>query len=171
MTYFVSPTGDVFDLDPEVMTRFQLEAHETKIERGELRPVDPAVETVREVRTVIATMRDGSEVVSTKWVLEAVAVERATIPEPSSERDMLMAQAVELGLDPHHKVGVKRLREMIAAATPAPAVDPEDEPVYDRDALETRATELFDAEALEAIDTMSDADLAAAVAAAEAEQA
>lgn len=167
MPYFVSATGDVFDLDPDVMGVFQREAHEAKIASRELRPVDPSRESVREVRTVIATMRDGSECVATKWVLEDVAVERATYPVATDERAQLMAEAKALGLDPHHRVGVARLREMVAAAqAAAPA---EDEAVYDRDALETRATELFDYEALEAIDTMSDADLAAAVAAAEAE--
>lgn len=173
MAYFVAPTGDVYDIDVDVLSQFGLEAHENKVAKGELRPVDETRETVREVRTVVAVTREGTEVVSTKWVLEAVAAERATYPEPSSERDVLLAEAKALGLDPHHRVGVKRLQEMVEVARAKAAETPEDEDaeVYDRDALETRATELFDIEALEAIDTMSDADLAAAVAAAEAEQA
>jgi hypothetical protein len=54
-----------------------------------------------------------------KQVLVQSAEEEASIAESfgsESDRDALLQQAKDLGLTPHHKLGVEKLRAMIEAA-------------------------------------------------------
>lgn len=66
-----------------------------------------------------------------KWVVEAdgkpvlvsnEAEEMALSADPAQngERDELMTQAKALGLNPHHKLGVEKLKELIASAQSQP---------------------------------------------------
>lgn len=60
------------------------------------------------------TLADGSVIVVNNAEEEAAAT-----GDQSDERAELMAQAKELGLNPHHKTGVEKLREMIAGCANA----------------------------------------------------
>lgn len=60
------------------------------------------------------TLADGSGVIVHNADEEAVLT---ATNEDEVDRDALMAQAKELGLNPHHKLGVEKLRELIAQAT------------------------------------------------------
>ena len=61
------------------------------------------------------TLADGSGITVQNADEEAAATARDEPDEPG-QRTVLFDQAKELGLNPHHKAGVAKLREMIAAA-------------------------------------------------------
>lgn len=58
------------------------------------------------------TLADGSGITVQNADEEAAA----TAKDEPDERAALLDQAKELGLNPHHKSGIDKLREMIAAA-------------------------------------------------------
>lgn len=122
---------------------FARERWDAKIERGDLVviPDDEIEERVVDGATVYVHVSSGAR---------ADAVTAVD----------LAARAAELGIDVDKRWGTKRLAAEVAKAEQAAA---------DRVVLEARARELFDDDELEAIDVMSDEDLAAAIAAAEAE--
>lgn len=59
------------------------------------------------------TLADGSQMIARNAEEEAVLVGES---KTDDERQALMDRAKELGLDPHHRTGVEKLREMIKAA-------------------------------------------------------
>ncbi|ABO54185.1 hypothetical protein UA18_03447 [Burkholderia multivorans] len=64
------------------------------------------------------TLADGSYVVVNNPEEEAAAIGEESAGEGGTEalRDALMAEARALGLNPHHRSGIDKLREMIAGA-------------------------------------------------------
>lgn len=64
------------------------------------------------------TLADGSFIVVNNPDEEAAAIgeESAGAEGIDGLRDALMAEARELGLSPHHRAGIEKLREMIAGA-------------------------------------------------------
>lgn len=48
--------------------------------------------------------------------LSAIGFIRADKPIGDADKDELMAEAKALGLEPHHRAGVEKLKEMIAEA-------------------------------------------------------
>jgi hypothetical protein len=64
------------------------------------------------------TLPDGSYVVVNNPEEEAAAMGEESAGEEgvASLREALMAEARELGLNPHHRTGIEKLRELIAEA-------------------------------------------------------
>lgn len=63
------------------------------------------------------TLADGSQILVQNENEEFAAVGEQELPaEMQDERETLMAEAKALGLNPHHKLGADRLRQMIDKA-------------------------------------------------------
>lgn len=146
-TVFVRGTGGaIFQMDVPTNVHAR-ERWDASIEKGDLvvLPADEIVERVEQGATFFDHVSTGAR------ADDATRVE-------------LLEQAKALGLKVTERTSAKRLAAAIAAAEADSPAAP-----TDRAALEARAFELFSGDELEAIDVMSDDDLAAAIAVAEAE--
>ncbi len=150
---FITDAGSIVELDVPAEGTFRRQWHDQDVERGHLRPLG-GNEKVREVETHLGFTKDGDAIVGRKLVLEEVAVEQ--IDKPIEEREELMQQAKDLGLSPHHRTGVERLRTMIDEAT---APDPADGKleVIDQPGLSDEDVELVE-EAADADAVVTDGD-------------
>lgn len=57
------------------------------------------------------SLADGSQI-----LVHGAEEEQAAVGKPDNLRDALMAEAQALGLNPHHKTGEEKLRQLIAEA-------------------------------------------------------